>query len=234
MVPCSYTLGLPKFVKTYLMTAATFRSESPGGKKPSTKFDVESAPLQGTDDSGYSHYGILDVVKERWGWLVFFFAGLLFAAFVVESFEDMLEKNVQISFFVPLLMGHGGNTGSQTVSTVIKALALKQIKQRELASVVWKEACAGVLMGALLGAIVLAASFVWPGLDSEVGAVVAIALPVVSLWSNGLGAFLTLVADRYKMNPAVTSVPLLTTIVDSTGLVIYFYIAKLMLGLAGK
>ena len=87
------------------------------------------------------------------------------------------------------------------------------------------------LKGALLGLLILGFSFAWSGISSQVGAVVAIALPLVSLWANGLGAFLTLMAERLRLDPAVTSVPFMTTIVDSTCLVIYFYIAKAMLGI---
>ena len=81
----------------------------------------------------------------------------------------------------------------------------------------------------MLGLAILGFSCIWSGISTQVGATVAIALPLVSLWANGLGAFLTLLADRLKVDPAVTSVPLLMTIVDSTGLVLYFYIAQIML-----
>ncbi|KIY92538.1 magnesium transporter [Monoraphidium neglectum] len=86
-------------------------------------------------------------------------------------------------------------------------------------------------MGAILGLAILGFSCVWSGISTQVGATVAIALPLVSAWANGLGAFFTLLADRLRFDPAVTSVPLVTTIVDSTGLVVYFFVAKAMLGI---
>jgi Mg/Co/Ni transporter MgtE len=85
--------------------------------------------------------------------------------------------------------------------------------------------------GALLGLLILAFAAAWDGVSTEVGIIVAIALPLVSLWANGLGAAFTLLADRFKLDPAITSVPLMTTIVDCTGLVVYFYLAKWILGL---
>lgn len=179
----------------------------------------------------YSRETIIGVASSRTGWLVVFCIGLLLAALVVEQFEDILEHHVELSFFVPLIMGHGGNTGSQSVTTVIRALALKQVTNRDVVKVVLKEAGAGCLMGSILGLCVLGFSFVWSGISTQVGATVAMALPLVSLWANGLGALLTMLADRLKFDPAVTSVPFMTTIVDSTGLVIYFYIAKWMLGI---
>ncbi|GBF91501.1 magnesium transporter [Raphidocelis subcapitata] len=183
----------------------------------------------GPEDVDYARETILDIARSRTGWLVAFCIGLLLAALVVEQFEDVLEHHVELSFFVPLIMGHGGNTGSQSVTTVIRALALKQVTNKDVVRVVLKEAGAGCMMGAVLGLAILGFSCIWSGISTQVGATVAIALPLVSLWANGLGAFLTLLADRLKVDPAVTSVPLLMTIVDSTGLVLYFYIAQIML-----
>lgn len=182
-------------------------------------------------EADYGRESILDIARDRTGWLVAFCVGLLLAALVVEQFEDVLERHVELSFFVPLIMGHGGNTGSQSVTTVIRALALKQITNRDIPRVVLKEAGAGCMMGAILGLAILGFSCVWSGISTQVGATVAIALPLVSAWANGLGALFTLLADRYRFDPAVTSVPLVTTIVDSTGLVLYFFVAKWMLGI---
>lgn len=99
----------------------------------------------------YKKEGIISMVKARGGWLTVFFVGLVLAAVVVERFEDLLTSEVELSYFVPLLIGHGGNTGSQSVATVIRAVALKQISPRDMLSVLFKEAVAGVLMGAFLG-----------------------------------------------------------------------------------
>lgn len=201
-----------------------------------------SAPHHPTTEDGahapFSDYGkqsIFEIARSRTGWLVAFCAGLLLAALVVEQFEDVLERHVELSFFVPLIMGHGGNTGSQAVTTVIRALALRQVHaQRDAARVVLKEAGAGAMMGALLGLAILAFSFAWPGISPSVGAVVAVALPLVSLVANGLGAALTCTADRLRLDPAVTAVPFMTTLVDSLGLIIYFYLARLMLGIGSN
>jgi len=184
-------------------------------------------------DSGYDYRkeGIMETVKARWGWLAFFFAGLIIAAVVVEAFEDVLKKEVELSYFVPLLIGHGGNTGSQSVATVIRALAMKQVSTADLLVVVAKEASAGIIMGSILGAFIFLLSFVWSGISPAVGLTVGIALPVVSLWANALGGVLPILASRFGQNPAVTSAPLMTTIVDSSGLIIYFYIAKWLLNL---
>lgn len=200
---------------------------------PHTHSHVSDTSDDGEGERDYSRESILDIARSRTGWLVAFCIGLLLAAVVVEQFEDVLEHHVELSFFVPLIMGHGGNTGSQSVTTVIRALALKQISSKDMLRVVFKEAGAGCMMGSLLGLCILAFTWMWSGLSTQVGAAVAIALPLVSLWANGLGALLTLLAERLKFDPAITAVPLMTTCVDSTGLVIYFYVARLVLGING-
>lgn len=202
--------------------------------KPEIEAKGPKVAAPDVDDGPKEDYGqetFVDLVKARWPWLVFFCLGLLAAGVVVEEFENVLEKHVELSFFVPLILGHGGNTGSQTISTVLRALALKQIKYRHLLAVIWKETIAGALMGLGLGILILGATFIWNGVSTSVGLVVMISLPIVSMWANGLGAFLTIMASRYKFDPAVTSVPFMTTIVDTTGLIIYFFIARALLDL---
>ncbi|EEH55937.1 Mg2+ transporter-e family [Micromonas pusilla CCMP1545] len=198
-------------------------------------FDVEDPKAASKDGESkdkadkspeYKKEGVIQTVRARGGWLTVFFVGLVLAALVVEEFEDVLTANVELSYFVPLLIGHGGNTGSQSVATVIRAMALKQISTRDAWVVVYKESAAGFVMGAFLGVLVYLLALCWDGLDPIVGLVVAISLPLVSLWANMLGGVLPLAATHLGYNPAVTTAPLMTTIVDSSGLVIYFLTAK--------
>lgn len=177
----------------------------------------------------YRKESVVKILKSRIGWLSAFFLGLILAAVVVERFEELLTHEVELSYFVPLLIGHGGNTGSQSVATVIRAIALKQIKPentREVIQVLFKEAVSGFIMGGFLGMLVFVLSLVWEGISPLIGLVVAISLPLVSVWANVLGAGLPLFAVKLGFNPAVTSAPLMTTIVDSSGLVIYFLVAQ--------
>jgi hypothetical protein len=81
---------------------------------------------------------VVDLVRARWGWLLVFFAGLMLAAVVVEAFESILKQHVELSYFVPLLIGHGGNTGSQSNATIIRALALGHLRPGDYLMVVWK------------------------------------------------------------------------------------------------
>lgn len=165
-------------------------------------------------EEDYKDLSILDLIIKRQGWLLTFGIGLLLSAGVVEEFDTLISQHVELSAFVPLIMGHGGNTGSQATCSVIRALALNQVSFRDASSTITKEVIAGILMGCTLGLGIIALSLTTHTFSMEVALIVAISLPLVSGWSNGLGAFLTLASHKLKLDPAMTSAPLMTTIVD--------------------
>uniref|UniRef100_A0A7S3FI68 SLC41A/MgtE integral membrane domain-containing protein n=1 Tax=Haptolina ericina TaxID=156174 RepID=A0A7S3FI68_9EUKA len=147
-----------------------------------------------------------------------------------------MQSNVELAHFVPLIIGQGGNAGTQAVSSVIRALAGKEIDPRSHATstrVLVKESVVGALCGLVLGVSVLGVGLLFRIVSVHVGVVVAISLPLVSLWANFLGAVFPLIAARFNQNPALTSAPLMTTIIDSTGLLIYFYVAQSYLAIVG-
>lgn len=187
------------------------------------------------DSPSWSQETIWQASKSRVGWLGLFLLGLWGAAFVIDAFEHTLQKNVELAHFVPLIIGQGGNAGSQAVSGVIRALAGLEIEPTPATArrVVCKETAIGAICGLILGAFVFAIGSVLHIVSFHVGVVVAISLPLVSLWANLLGAVLPLLAARLGYNPALTSAPLMTTIIDSSGLLIYFYVAQLYLGSIG-
>lgn len=176
--------------------------------------------------SNYNTEDVLAVIRGRLGWLIFFFFGLFIAAMVVGQFEELLRRQVELSYFVPLLIGHGGNSGSQACTTVIRALALKHVTPTNVVSVMFKEAAAGMTMGCILGSAIFGASFIISGLNPLVALTVAVTLPIISIWSNVLGVLLPMGAVHFGLNPATTAAPLMTTLVDATGLLIYFAIAQ--------
>lgn len=179
------------------------------------------------DEYHYLEESISDAIRSRGGWLAFFLVGLWGAAFVVNHFEHMVQHNVELAHFVPLIIGHGGNAGSQAVSAVIRALATKSVyADKHIARVLGKESAIGVVIGLALGLVVVLVSRLTQLVSHEIGMVVAITLPLVSLFANGIGALLPLLAARAGSDPALTSAPLMTTIIDSLGLVVYFMVAK--------
>ena len=166
-------------------------------------------------------------VRSRLTWLILLFVAETATGTVLRYFEDELAKVVALSFFVPLLIGTGGNAGSQTVSTVIRALALGDVRTRDVLRVVRREVTAGILLGLLLGVIAFFRALLW-GVHSDLAMCVAVTILVVCTWANAVGATIPLAAQRLGIDPTVVSAPLITTLVDASGLFIYFSVAHLM------
>ena len=133
-----------------------------------------------------------------------------------------------LAFFVPLLIGTGGNTGAQTVSTIIRGMALREIRLRDMWRVLLRELLSGLLLGLCLALIAFGRSELW-GSGLELSIVVSLSILCIVVWANTIGALIPLVAQRFKIDPALVSAPLITTLVDATGLVIYLMIAKSIL-----
>lgn len=158
---------------------------------------------------------------------------LLFVAetltgYVLRHFEDELARVVALSFFVPLLIGTGGNAGSQTVSTIIRALALGEVRTTDVLRVMAKEVTTGLVIGVLLAGIAFGRALMW-GVGSDLAACVATTILVVCVWANLVGAVIPITAQKLRIDPTVVSGPLITTLVDASGLFIYLTIAQLMI-----
>ena len=166
------------------------------------------------------------VVRTRLTWLVLLFVAETATGTVLRHFEDELAKVVALSFFVPLLIGTGGNAGSQTVSTIIRALALGEVQIRDGLRVVAREVSAGLLLGLLLGVIAFGRALMW-GVHSDLAICVALTILAVCTWANAVGALVPIVAQKLGIDPTVVSAPLITTLVDASGLFIYFSVAHL-------
>jgi magnesium transporter len=167
-------------------------------------------------------------VRSRLTWLILLFVAETATGTVLRYFEDELARVVALSFFVPLLIGTGGNAGSQTVSTIIRALALGEVRVRDVGRVIRREVSAGLLLGLLLGVIAFGRALLW-GVDYDLALCVAITILAVCTWANAVGAAIPIVAQRFGIDPTVVSAPLITTLVDASGLFIYFSVAHLMI-----
>lgn len=168
--------------------------------------------------------------KKRVGWLLVLFIAEMYTGTVLRAFEDEVEKVIALSFFVPLLIGTGGNVGTQITTTLIRAMGQGQVRLRNLGRVMGKEIITAVLLGVTMGAA--GAVRAWTlSVMPEVILTVAIALACIVLWSSTVASALPLILKKIHVDPAVVSGPMISTIVDGTGLMIYFYIAKLIMGL---
>jgi magnesium transporter len=178
----------------------------------------------------YLGTGILTVSRKRIGWLLLLFLTETLTGSVLRYFEDELQSVVALTFFVPLLIGTGGNAGSQTISTIIRALAVGEIDLRDALHVLWHELRIGVLLGLTMAGIGYLRALTW-GSTVALAQTVASAIFLIVVWANGLGSVLPLVAARLRIDPTVVSGPVMGTLVDATGLFIYFTIARTMLGM---
>lgn len=173
---------------------------------------------------------VLSVVRKRIGWLLLLFVTESFTGSVLRLFDEELTEAVALAFFIPLLIGTGGNAGSQVASTIIRALALGEVRFRDLVRVVWREVRTSLLLGMSMGLIGLVRALTW-GSPATLATTVGLSLIAIVLWAGVIGALLPLVASRFRIDPAVVSGPAMSTLVDATGLLIYFLIARMIMGL---
>jgi magnesium transporter len=181
-------------------------------------------------DKPYFDNPLWRVVRKRVGWLLLLFVGGTLTGTVLRHFEGELSAVVALSFFIPMLIGTGGNAGAQTVMTIIRSLALGEIRFRDAWKVVLREATTGLTVGIMIATAALGQALL-TGASLTLAVTVALTMLAICLWSTAVGALIPLVAQRMGLDPAVLSAPLITTMVDATGLVIYFLIAKAVLGL---
>ncbi len=170
------------------------------------------------------------LVRKRVGWLLLLFVAEAYTGTVLRNFENELASVVALSFFIPLLIGTGGNIGSQTVTLVVRAMALNEISLRDIAWIAFKEMRVGLVLGAIMAVVAFGRAELL-GVGSNIGMVVAMTILTICLWSATVAAVLPLTLRRLGVDPAVVSAPLITTLVDGTGLIIYFEIARFVLRL---
>ena len=172
---------------------------------------------------------ILRVVRSRIVWLLVLAISAILTVQVLEIFEDRLDQVVILALFIPLLTGTGGNTGNQAATTVTRALAVGEVRVRDLPRVVWRELRVGAVLGAVLGSL----GFVVAGLvyGMAIGTVMGLTLMSICTMAAIVGGLMPLVAKKVGADPAVFSNPFISTFCDATGLIIYFSIATAVLGL---
>lgn len=187
-----------------------------------------AAVQPGALDKPYFDNPILRVVRKRIGWLLFLFVAGTLTSKVLHTFEAELATVVALTFFVPLLIGTGGNAGAQTVMTVIRSLSLGEIGVRNAWRVALREATTGTMVGVLIGSVAFAQAW-WVTGDFKLALTIGVTILVICIWSTTVGSIIPIAAHRMGVDPAVLSAPLITTLVDATGLLIYLTIAKLIL-----
>jgi magnesium transporter len=173
--------------------------------------------------------------RNRAGWVAALGVVGLLSGFIVQQHEGLLRNFALLAAFMPMLAGAGGNTGSQSAALIVRGLALEELSPRDLPRILLKELQISLLIGALLGGIVFARVLLHGGVCTaatveRIGLTIAIAVGLQVVTATLVGALLPMIAAKLKFDPAVVANPALATIVDVTGMLIYFSVAGAMLG----
>lgn len=168
--------------------------------------------------------------RKRVGWLLALFLAEAYTGTVLRHYQGEVEAVVALSFFIPLLIGTGGNVGSQVVTTIVRAMAVGDVRFGDVFRIVRKEFVTAIMLGVVMAAATfIRAMTLSVGID--VGLTVAISVSAIVIWAAVVGAILPLVLNKLRVDPAVVSAPFISTLVDGTGLMIYFTIARIVLHL---
>lgn len=178
--------------------------------------------------TGYSGARVVELYRRRLPWLVALVFVNIASSGVIAAFEDVLASTIALAFFIPLLIDSGGNTGAQSATLVTRALATGDVRMGEWLRTLGKELAVGLTLGLSMGLAAMGLGFIRGGWD--VAMVVGLSMLAIVLASNLLGALLPMALARFRLDPAVASSPLITSVADVTGLLIYFAIATAVLG----
>ena len=200
--------------------------------------DIELMGGMLPSENTYLRSSVWELFKNRIPWLLFLMLSATFTGMIINSFEGALAAQVALTAYIPMLMGTGGNSGSQSSVTIIRALSLDEVEFADLPRVVWKEIRTAVLCGLALAAVCFVK--IWlvdrllfnnPDISLMVDAVVCLAMFVTVLLAKTVGAVLPMVAKVLKLDPAVMASPFITSIVDALSLLVYFLFATMLLGI---
>ena len=188
-------------------------------------------------DEPYLKIGFATMIKKRAGWLCALFLSEMLTASAMQHYEGTIEKAVVLSLFIPLIMSSGGNSGSQATSLIIRALALREVELKDWWKIARREIPAGLTLGAILGVIGVIRIVTWQKLGfydygtnwESIALTVGLALTVIVTWGSLTGSMLPFLLKRFRFDPATAWAPFVATLVDVTGLIIYFSVALLVL-----
>ena len=187
-------------------------------------------------DGPFIQIPLARMIRKRANWLIILFLGEMLTATAMGYFEAQIERAVVLALFVPLVISSGGNSGSQAATLVIRALAIGEVRVRDWWQVMQRELISGLGLGSILGAIGFLRIAVWSALFNAygehwigLGLTVGLALVGIVLWGTLVGSMLPFALRRLGLDPATSSAPFVATLVDVTGLIIYFSVAAVIL-----
>ncbi len=202
-------------------------------------FSEDIQKIGGTEalNEPYLDVGIFKLVKKRAGWLVILFLGEMLTATAMQFFQKEIEAATVLALFIPLIMSSGGNSGSQASTLIIQAMALGELTIYDWWRVMKRELVSGFLLGVILGTIGFCRIVIWQNLHifdygihwSLIATTIFFSLIGIVLWGSMMGSMLPIILKRLKLDPAASSAPFVATLVDVTGIIIYFSVAYFFL-----
>lgn len=203
------------------------------------EFSEDIQKIGGTEalNEPYIDISIFKLVKKRAGWLVLLFFGELLTASAMQFFQKEIEAATVLTLFIPLIVSSGGNTGSQACTLIIQAMALGELTIADWWRVMKRELISGFLLGVILGSLGFMRILLWQRLHIfdygiywlPVAATIFFSLIGIVLWGSMMGSMLPIILKKFKLDPAASSAPFVATLVDVTGIVIYFSVAYFFL-----
>ena len=198
--------------------------------------DIQLMAGMTPSDKPYLRTGITEMWKNRIPWLMFLMLSATFTSMILTSFEDRLAVQTVLIAFIPMLMGTGGNSGAQASTAVIRSLSLGDVEPKDVLKVMWKEWRVALLCGLSLAAVNFVKMLLLDGMllgnDSitvSVAATVSVSIVFIVMFAKVVGSFLPIAAEKIGVDPAVMANPLISTLTDAVSLLIYIYIARLIL-----
>ena len=193
--------------------------------------DIAKMNAIGPSDKPYFKQSMWDLYKSRAPWLLFLMISATFSSLVIRGYEDALAAVTVLTAYIPMLTDAGGNAGSQSTSTIIRGMAVGDIQPHDLPRILWRESRVALLCGGTLAVCNFAKMLMFDRIAAPVALVVCLTLICTILLSQIIGGILPVAAEKLHVDPAVMASPLITTIVDTTTLLVYFNIAKALLHL---
>lgn len=234
-------VALPVVDTEYRMVGIVTFDDAMEVMEDETTEDIEKMAAISPSDKTYLRSSVFEIWKNRIPWLVLLMVSATFTGMIIASFENALAAMLCLSAFIPMLMDTAGNSGSQSSVTIIRGISLKEIEFRDLPKVIWKEFRVAILCGLCLGIVcfgkvmlvdyLLLGSITATDGPLRVAAVVSLTLAMTIVLAKLVGGLLPLLADKLGFDPAVMASPFITTIVDALSLLVYFNVARALLGL---
>lgn len=199
----------------------------------STEDVLKLGGVEATEEP-YMRQSPWDLVRKRVRWLILLFLAERLTGTVLRHYDEEIQQMSALAWFIPLLIGTGGNAGAQTTTTITRALALGEVRLNQVLRVMGREMVTGIILGLVIGGVGVLNAYIWtPQKEAQVRMELALTVGLsqmaIIVLATTIGAALPLLAKRLNIDPAVMSAPFITTLIDAAGLMVYFIIAKLIL-----